>query len=125
MLSRFRRSARAFGLLALLAFLAPGVAVDCREMSALTGTAMACCNGPADGAGLRAECCAMGGELPASERPASTAASARSSSHSLAAEALPAPLGGPALAPAPDKVDTFDSASPPDRLYLRFGVIRR
>jgi hypothetical protein len=124
MLSRFRRSARAFGLLALLVFVAPG-AMDCREMSALIGSAMACCSGPADDAGVRADCCVMGGDQPASERPASTAASARSSSHSLAAEALPTPLGGPALAPAFGSLDIADSALPPDRLYLRFGVIRR
>jgi hypothetical protein len=125
MLPRLRRSARAFGLLALVAFLAPGVAVDCREMSAVTGVAMPCCKGPADGTGLRAECCAMGGELPASERPASTAASARSSSHTLAPEAPPAPLGGPAVVTVPIRFHTFDSGSPPERLYLRFGVIRR
>jgi hypothetical protein len=125
MLSRFRGSARRFGLFALLAFLAPGVAVDCREMSALTGGGMACCQGPADEVGLRAECCAVGGELPASERPASTAASARSSSHSLAAEALPAPLGGPALVPALGTLGALDTGSPPGRLYIRFGAIRR
>lgn len=124
MLSRFRRSTRACGLLALLVFVAPG-AVDCREISALTGSAMACCNGPDDDAGLRTECCGMGGELPASERPASTAASARTSSHSLTAEALPAPLGGPVLTPAFGSLDLFASDLPPDRLYLRFGVIRR
>jgi hypothetical protein len=125
MLSRFRDSARAFGLLALLVFVAPGVAVDCREMSALTGAAMACCNGPGDDAGLRTECCGVTGERPASERPVTTAVSARSSSHSLTALALPAPLGRPALAPAFGSLDTFDSALPPGRLYIRFGVIRR
>jgi hypothetical protein len=125
MLTRLRDSARALSLIALLGFLAPGLAVDCREMSALTGTAMPCCTGPDDATGLRAECCGVSTDVPASERPASTAASARSSSHSLTAAALPAPLGGPALAPALATLVRFDPGSPPDRLYLRFGVIRR
>jgi hypothetical protein len=125
MLSRVRRSARAFSVLALLAFVAPGVAVDCREMSALTGTAMACCGEPDGGSGLRTDCCGVSTDVPASERPASTAASARSSSHSLAADALPAPLGAPGLLPVLGTFDLFDAGSPPDRLYLRFGVIRR
>ena len=125
MLWRIRRSTRAVGFLALLVFVAPGVIVDCQDLSALNGAGMACCNTPADGTGLRAACCSMGRELPASERPSSTAASANSSSRSLPALALPVTLG--ALAPASilGTSDTSGTGSPPVRLYIRFGVIRR
>jgi hypothetical protein len=125
MLSCLRRSARALSVLALLAFLAPAAAADCREISALTGSAMACCTGPIDDPGFWADCCAMGGDWPASERPASTAASARASSEALATAAPAVMLGEPILTPSLSAFQLLDPDSPPDRLYIRFGVIRR
>jgi hypothetical protein len=125
MLSCLRRSARAFSVFALLVFLAPAAAVDCRELSALTGSTMACCTGPIDDPGVWADCCAMGGERPASERPVSTAVSARASSDALATAAPPLTLGEPILTPSFGAFQLLDPDSPPDRLYIRFGVIRR
>ena len=125
MLWRLRRSTRAVGLLALLVFIAPGVIMDCQDLSALSGAGMACCNSTTEGSGLRGACCSMGRELPASERPSSTAASASSSSRSLLTAALPVALAAPASAPVLGTSDTSGTGSPPVRLYIRFGVIRR
>jgi hypothetical protein len=122
MLAAFRPVARPLAALLLALFLAPGAVAQCREISAVTGDAMACCK-RGDGAGLTAECCAVQEAPPASERPSSATAAARSS-HALApAPALP-PLGLPALV----SIHTLTAAThlwPPDPLYLLYLSIRR
>lgn len=123
MLAFFRPLARPLSALVLALFLAPGAVVQCADISAVAGDVMACCK-RGDGAGLRADCCAVDEAPPASERPSSTAATARSSSHALAPAPALLPLGLPSFA-AHRVLTTAVDRSRPDPLYLLYLSIRR
>ena len=124
MLTTVRRVARPLTALVLAAFLAPGAVLQCSEISAIGKEVMACCKPGGAGAGLKAECCVLDDARPASERPSSTAASARPSFHALTAEVEPVTLALPAPPRDGTATDHPDHA-PPDRLYIRYAVIRR
>lgn len=124
MLSTARRIARSLSVLVLALFLVPGALARCGEVSAFAGDLMGCCKPGSHDTGLKAECCVVEEAQPGSERPASTTPSPRSSSHALAAILPELPLGLPAISGDASPV-TAAAASPPDRLYLKYGVIRR
>lgn len=125
MLFSIRRLLRPLATLTFLGLIAPGAAIDCLEWSAAVGEPMSCCEPSSQGSGLMPECCAVDESQPASEPPASTAPSARTSSHALPVPAVLPTLNMPlsdGRAPAPSFADR---GSPPDRLYIRYAVIRR
>jgi hypothetical protein len=124
MLTYIRRMARPLAALAVLVFVAPGMVVDCREISAMGGGLMSCCTPSGEGAGFRSDCCAVS-ERTSTERPASTTASARPAADALAVTTAALPLAGPAITPAFETIDLLDTGPPPDLLYIRFGAIRR
>lgn len=125
MLSHIRRIARSLGLFAVLVFIAPGVVVDCREISAMGAGLMSCCKPSDDGAGLKADCCVAGVETSAPERPSSTTASARPAADALAVTTAALPPAGLAVMPALGVIDLLDTGPPLDRLYILYAVIRR
>ncbi|MBA3886286.1 MAG: hypothetical protein H0X67_11225 [Acidobacteria bacterium] len=125
MLTCIRRMARPLAALAVLVFVAPGMVVDCREISAMAGDVMSCCKPSDDGTGLRADCCAAGVGTATPERPSSTTASARPAADALAVTTAALPLAGPAVMPGIGRVDPFDTGPPLDRLYILYAVIRR
>ena len=124
MLAPLRRLARPLGFVIVLAMAAPAVALDCREISAMSGDAMPCCQSSGTGTGLNADCCTVRSEQAGSTQPPTTAA-ARSASDALLAPSTLLPFDGPAPLPGFAVSDPADTGPPSDRLYIRFSVIRR
>ena len=125
MLSFLRRIARPLGFFVVLAMAAPAVALDCREISAMSGDMLPCCKSSQDGLGLNNDCCAVRTEQAGSSQPTTATAGARSASQAVLATSALLTCAGPALMPAFSVMHPADTGPPPDRLYIRFSVIRR
>lgn len=125
MLTLLRRLARPLGFVIVLAMAAPALALDCREISAMSGDTMPCCQPSGSETGLNADCCAVRSEQDGSTQPPATAAAARSASNAVPAASALLPFDGPALLPGLAASNPADAGPPLDRLYIRFSVIRR
>jgi hypothetical protein len=124
MLALLRRIARLLGFVVVVAIAAPAVALDCRELSAMSGDRLPCCKPSGTETGLNADCCAVRSEQAGSTQPPATAA-ARSASDAVLAPSTLLPFDGPAPLPGFAVSNPADTGPPSDRLYIRFSVIRR
>ena len=124
MLALLRRIARPLGFVIVLTMAAPALALDCREISAMSGGEMACCKSSGSETGLKADCCAVRSEQAGSTQPPTTAA-ARSASDAVLASSTLLAFDGPAPLPRFTATHPDDTGPPFDRLYIRFSVIRR
>jgi hypothetical protein len=124
MLALLRRIARPLGYVIILAMAAPALALDCREISAMSGDMMPCCEPSGTETELNADCCAVRSEQAGSTQPPTTAA-ARSASDAVLASSTLLPFDGPAPLPGFTPSNPDDTGPPFDRLYIRFSVIRR
>ena len=124
-LTLLRRLARPLGFVIVLAMAAPALALDCRELSAMSGDTMPCCQPSGTEAGLNADCCAVRSEQDGSTQPPATAAAARSASDAVLATSALLTFDGPAPLPGIAACHPADTGPPVDRLYIRFSVIRR
>jgi hypothetical protein len=125
MLALLRRIARPLGFVIVLAMAAPALALDCREISAMSGDTMPCCKPSGTGTGLKADCCAVRSEQAGSTQPPATAGAARSASDAVLATSTLLPFDAPAPLPGFAASSPADTGPPFDRLYIRFSVIRR
>ena len=123
MLPLFRTLARPLSVLLLVALSAPAIALDCREMSAMSAAGMSCCRSTGE-AGVKADCCAVSEPDGTPVQPPATTAASRGDVYVQAA--VGATLAAEPLAPRAAVALTVADAGPPlDRLYIRFAVIRR
>jgi hypothetical protein len=125
MFALLRRIARPLGVFVMLAMAVPALALDCRELSAMSGDAMPCCKPSGPGTELNTGCCGVTGEQAGPTQPPTTAAAARSASDAVLATAALLPFDSPAPHPGFSTSSPVDTGPPSDRLYIRFSVIRR
>jgi hypothetical protein len=126
MLFRLRRLARPFSGLALLLLLAPTHLSASGPTRGHNDGSMPCCMMHEDGSsGVKADCCAVGGQEPDPSRPAGTTPGARTSDGKAPASAPVASPDAaiPAAHPARE-LRAVESPPPPHRLHLRLSVIR-
>lgn len=109
----------------MLALAAPALALDCREISAMSGDPMPCCKSSGTGTGLKADCCAVRSEQARSAQPPAVAGATRSASDAVLAISTLLPFDAPAPLPGFAASNPADTGPPCDRLYIRFSVIRR
>jgi hypothetical protein len=125
MFALLRRIARPLGVFVMLAMAVPALALDCRELSAMSGDPMPCCKPSGSGTELNTGCCGVTSEQAGSTQPPTTAAAARSASDAVLAAAALLPFDSPAPHPGISASSPVDTGPPSDRLYIRFSAIRR